>query len=321
MHETNFEEKQRIIQEFVPGKQVTMAHLIANPEDDLYKKLGVVSKKRGALGIMTITPSEAAIIGADVATKAAEVAATPTKLGVKAHYECTVCGKCFSDAEGTKEIKESSIATSTFKANSGVLKSEVGLKADKNWYKVKNGVVDKSFTGFAENSNGWWYIEKGKVNFDKTDVMKGTVKGENSWWFVKGGKVQFVNSVEKNSNGWWKITNGKVDFNYTGIAKNAYGWWRIVNGKVDFNCNTIEKNEFGWWKCKGGKVDFSYNGVAKNAYGWWKCKGGKVDFNFTGVASNKYGSWYCKGGKVDFNYNGTVTYDGKTYTIKGGKVQ
>ena len=50
-----------------------MAHLIANPEDDLYKKLGVVSKKRGALGIMTITPSEAAIIGADVATKAAEV--------------------------------------------------------------------------------------------------------------------------------------------------------------------------------------------------------------------------------------------------------
>ena len=35
--------KQRIIQEFVPGKQVTMAHVIANPEPDLYKKLGVDS--------------------------------------------------------------------------------------------------------------------------------------------------------------------------------------------------------------------------------------------------------------------------------------
>lgn len=69
-----FESKQRIIQEFVPGKQVTMAHLIANPNEDLYKKLGVVSKTRGALGILDgITPSEAAIIGADVATKAAEV--------------------------------------------------------------------------------------------------------------------------------------------------------------------------------------------------------------------------------------------------------
>jgi ethanolamine utilization protein EutS len=67
------EEKQRIIQEFVPGKQVTLAHVIANPGKDLYKKLGAVDARPGALGIMTITPSEGAIIGADVATKAAEV--------------------------------------------------------------------------------------------------------------------------------------------------------------------------------------------------------------------------------------------------------
>ncbi len=67
------EEKQRIIQEYVPGKQVTLAHLIANPNEDLYKKLGVIGDRRGAIGILTITPSEAAIIGADVATKAADV--------------------------------------------------------------------------------------------------------------------------------------------------------------------------------------------------------------------------------------------------------
>lgn len=73
MREETGEEKQRIIQEFVPGKQVTMAHLIANPEANLYKKLGVISERRGALGILTITPSEAAIIGADIATKAADV--------------------------------------------------------------------------------------------------------------------------------------------------------------------------------------------------------------------------------------------------------
>ena len=66
-------EKQRVSQEFVPGKQVTMAHLIANPLPDLYKKLGVIGKPSGALGIMTITPSDAAIIGADVASKAANV--------------------------------------------------------------------------------------------------------------------------------------------------------------------------------------------------------------------------------------------------------
>ena len=65
--------KQRIIQEFVPGKQVTLAQLISNPDDSLYKKLGVIGDVKGALGIMTITPSEAAIIGADAATKAANV--------------------------------------------------------------------------------------------------------------------------------------------------------------------------------------------------------------------------------------------------------
>ena len=68
-----FNGKQRVIQEFVPGKQITLAHIIANPNPDIYKKLGVIGEHMGAIGIMTITPSEAAIIGADAATKAADV--------------------------------------------------------------------------------------------------------------------------------------------------------------------------------------------------------------------------------------------------------
>ncbi len=65
-------EKQRIIQEFVPGKQVTLAHIVANPDARLYPKVGL-QPGTGALGVMTITPSEAAIIAADVATKASAV--------------------------------------------------------------------------------------------------------------------------------------------------------------------------------------------------------------------------------------------------------
>lgn len=67
------EEKQRIIQEYVPGKQITLAHLIANPSKSVYKKLGLTEEYNEAIGILTITPSEAAIIAADVATKAAGV--------------------------------------------------------------------------------------------------------------------------------------------------------------------------------------------------------------------------------------------------------
>ncbi|KAB3525595.1 ethanolamine utilization microcompartment protein EutS [Alkaliphilus serpentinus] len=66
-------EKQRIIQEYVPGKQITLAHLIANPQSSICKKLGLPEGIREAIGILTITPSEATIIAADVATKASGV--------------------------------------------------------------------------------------------------------------------------------------------------------------------------------------------------------------------------------------------------------
>ena len=78
------DEKKRIIQEFVPGKQVTLCHVIANPNESLYTKLGLIDA-RGAVGIMTITPSEAAMIAADVSTKAAAV-----EIGEPAQCACTV---------------------------------------------------------------------------------------------------------------------------------------------------------------------------------------------------------------------------------------
>ena len=61
----------RVIQEYVPGKQVTLAHIIRNPKDDLCNKVGI--HKAGAIGIMTITPGEGAIIAADVASKSSTV--------------------------------------------------------------------------------------------------------------------------------------------------------------------------------------------------------------------------------------------------------
>ena len=65
------QELERIIQESVPGKQVTIAHVIASPMSDIYDRLGI--DEAGAIGILTISPYEASIIAADVATKAADV--------------------------------------------------------------------------------------------------------------------------------------------------------------------------------------------------------------------------------------------------------
>ena len=66
------EEKLRIVQELVPGKQISIAHVIANPDQVLYTKLGLDPTKdyhRDAIGVVTITPAETAIIIADIALK------------------------------------------------------------------------------------------------------------------------------------------------------------------------------------------------------------------------------------------------------------
>lgn len=65
--------KARIIQELVPGKQITLAHVIANPDPVLYTKLGLdpaAEYQTSAIGIITLSPAETAIIAGDIATKA-----------------------------------------------------------------------------------------------------------------------------------------------------------------------------------------------------------------------------------------------------------
>lgn len=63
--------KDRIIQEFVPGKQVTLAHLISHPSDELARKIGVDAAE--AIGIMTLTPGETAMVAGDLCCKAANI--------------------------------------------------------------------------------------------------------------------------------------------------------------------------------------------------------------------------------------------------------
>ena len=72
MDNLSLNDKLRIVQELVPGKQVTLAHIIANPDEILYKKLGLnpaVDYSKSAIGIITMSPSETAIIAGDIAIK------------------------------------------------------------------------------------------------------------------------------------------------------------------------------------------------------------------------------------------------------------
>ena len=69
----NMQDKMRIVQELVPGRQITLAHIIANPDPILYQKLGLdpsLDYKRAAIGVLTVSPAETAVITADIALKA-----------------------------------------------------------------------------------------------------------------------------------------------------------------------------------------------------------------------------------------------------------
>jgi ethanolamine utilization protein EutS len=61
----------RIIQEYVPGRQVTIAHIIANPDQMLCQRVGLDEAE--AIGMLTLTPGESTIIAGDLALKAADV--------------------------------------------------------------------------------------------------------------------------------------------------------------------------------------------------------------------------------------------------------
>lgn len=70
------EGKMRIIQETVPGKQVTLAHVLASPDPIVYQKLGLnpnVDYQQAAIGILSMTPAEISVIAGDIALKSSRI--------------------------------------------------------------------------------------------------------------------------------------------------------------------------------------------------------------------------------------------------------
>ena len=70
------EGKLRIIQETVPGKQVTLAQIIASPGEIIYQKLGLnpeLDYNQSAIGILSMCPSEISVIAGDIALKTSSI--------------------------------------------------------------------------------------------------------------------------------------------------------------------------------------------------------------------------------------------------------
>ncbi len=225
------------------------------------------------------------------------------------------------------------------------------------WYVDENGETDTSYTGFAVNKSGTWYVESGRVTKKTNGVFKdatGAIGAKNNWYYVIGSKVQYdftgladyknasgwwyitngkvdrsVRTVAKNRNGWYYVNNGKVDRSYTGFATNGSGDWYVASGKVTKKVNGVYKDATGaigaknnWYYVLGNRVQYGFTGLAdyKNASGWWYITNGKVDRSVNTVAKNKNGWYYVENGKVDKSYTGIAENSNGWWYIKSGKV-
>ena len=196
-------------------------------------------------------------------------------------------------------------------------------KNSNGWWRIENGWVNFKFEGIAENENGTWYLKNGKVDF----TYNGFVHDNTNWWYVENGQVTYnKNDVIKGNvngvNAWWHVVNSKVTRDTT-VAKNSNGWWYINNGKVDFGYYGFAANSNGWWYLEGGKVTFKKNDVIKGTAGgvnaWWHVVESKVILDTT-VAKNSNGWWYIHNGKVDFTHNGVEKNSNGWWYINNGKV-
>lgn len=251
-------------------------------------------------------------------------------------------------------------AVSAFAAEDDVAAGEVIYKDGKWIYVDPQGKPDPTYTGLSVNEAGYWYVEKGVVDFktngarfaeiDKTGVsyffnFSNSKLTGPSVSYVQGGTYTLLDETIQVPGGWYYFDkDGFMDVEFTGFAPNSAGLWYVKEGEVTFKETsviydsasknwynvknnkvtpgpTVSYNNAGWWYIdKSGKVDFKANTVAYNAAGWWACQNGKVTFHFDGLASNAAGTWVCQGSKVNFNYNGKYFYNDRMYNIKGGKV-
>ena len=234
--------------------------------------------------------------------------ATYTDTGIK-RFTCSDCGYHYDETIPVITIDDAKYEI-----------YKVTINGKTSWYKFTNGKYDPTFTGFAKNQNGTYYLKNGEVQFI-TSIVKNPATGK--WHYINNGKYQpTFTGFAKNENGTYYLKNGTVQF-ITSVVKNpATGKWHYIkNGKYQPTFTGFAKNENGTFYLKNGTVQFITSVVKNPATGKWHyIKNGKYQAGYTGIAKNENGSWYLRNGAVDFNFSGTVTISGKKYKIKKGKV-
>ena len=231
--------------------------------------------------------------------KTAAVKATCTKAGSKEYYKCSLCGKIYTDAKGTKESTKKALSIPALGHSFGEWKtvkkptytvegSEQRIcKHDSSHKETRKLKKLPPVIGLVKNNGKWVYMENGKV-IAKTGLTK-RADGQGGWYYVEKGiyrtnKTGLTKRVD-GKGGWFYVEKGVYKTNRTGLTKR-------VDGKG------------GWYYVRKGKLDATKTGVVKRIDG-------------------KGGLFYVRKGVFQNKFTGRIkdSSTGKTYNIVKGVVK
>ena len=221
---------------------------------------------------------------------------------------------------------------------SGMYDTRSSSTANKGIWYIKNGKVDKNYTGLYTADNGLkYYFEGGQCI--SSDYLGAYKTKTNGWCYIYEGFVSTHTDLVKCGDGRHRyFENGVFDETFTGVvypqefAQNGTYFAKYVsNGVMSTTFTGIVKNSDGQWVYFKNGCDTAetrgYTGMAYDVASnvWRYFTYGKINTQFTGMALHTDGNWYYyKDGVCDFGYEGIgrCTKDGKYYTwyFKNGKI-
>ena len=226
-------------------------------------------------------------------------------------------------------------------AGSTLNKSYTGLcmSADKNWYYVKNGVQDTSYTGLVAHQGLQYYVQDGCLNWGITGFRN---IGGVSYYLKNSTVASWFNGIQKIDSTWICFKNGTVDYSYTGLFKGDDVWRYMKNGYedtsyvgvCDYNGQTyfVYCGRVAWlitdvWYVQaddkmyyvmGGVVNWNYTNLVNTEYGWYYVRNGVVDTQYAGLVLYNGDWYYVQNGKIDWTFNGWTEYNGSRYYVTNG---
>ena len=186
-----------------------------------------------------------------------------------------------------------------------------------NYYYVKAGQLDFSYSGLIKFNNNVYRVVDGKVDI-KT---QGLYYVDNQWYYFNNGVVDwnYSNLILYNG-GWYYVHNGKIDWAYSTLAQiDGKGtWYKVTNGIIDWKYTGLSEYYGGWYYIENGKLNWNYNSLVYYQGIWYAIDNGQITWNHKGLVYFNGGYFYVENSQVNFNYNGVVNYFGRDYKVVNG---